>query len=74
MSKKLYEIDFEDTDILIVETPKGKDYVFQNKKDEEEDEQDEDQVQESVTVGKNLSELNIEQVLKNGSRRGLVGL
>jgi len=72
MTKKLYEINFEDTDILIVETPKGKDFVFQNKRDEEED--DDDQVQESVTVGKNLSELDMDQVFKKGSKRGLVGL
>lgn len=73
MTKKLYEINFEDTDILIVETPKGKDYVFQNKRDEEEDE-DQDQVQESVTVGKNLSELDMDKVYRKGSKRGLVGL
>ena len=68
----LYELNFEDTDILIIELPKGKDYVFKVKTDEEEE--DEDQVQESVAVGKNLSELDLNQVLKKGSRRGLVGL
>lgn len=41
-SKKLYEINFEDTDILIIEVPKGKDYVFRIKQDEEPE--DEDQV------------------------------
>lgn len=30
MAKKLYEVEISDTDILIVETPKGKDFVFDN--------------------------------------------
>lgn len=70
----MYELDFSDTDILIVEAPKGKsDFVFQAV-GEEKEESDEEVTDNSLVVGKSLSDLDLDKILKTGSRRGLVGL
>ena len=52
--------------------PKDKDYVFQTKS--EAPEEDEEDVDNSMMVGKNLHDLDLEKLLKKGSKRGLVGL
>jgi ubiquitin C-terminal hydrolase len=73
LEKKLYELDFSDTDILIMEAPKSeKDFVFQSASEQKEESDEE--VDNSLVVGKSLSELDLGKILKSGSRRGLVGL
>ena len=73
LDRKLYEFDFFDTDILIVEAPKGRsDFVFQAAGEQKEESDEE--MDSQTAVGKSLIDLDINKLLKTGSRRGLVGL